>query len=159
MWIYRNMLATLALCAIFAASMTGLSGSASAQTNTNSDNSAASSQVSDTNADESLRRACAEAVQELKAARALIDGQNRQIEQAEKLLKLQLSIEQKLREMDSLNESQRKALYAAIDAKDRAIAELESQNRDLRKRGGGFWGKVKIGVVAGAVGLIAGRLL
>ena len=149
---------------IFAIAMTAPAVSALAQQTQSSDSSVSSSKVSDipatpVPADDGLRRACAEAVQELKAARMLIDGQAAQIAQAEKLLKIQIDIESKLRELGTLNDEEKASLYRAIDAKDRAIAALEQSNRELRKKGGGFWGKLKIGVMGAAVGLIAGAVL
>lgn len=156
----KNLFAIVAVLAIFATLIALPSVSVSAQTSTNSASSAENSPRLDIPAsDESLRRACAEAVQELKAARALINGQAQQIETAERLLKIQTEIESGLRTLNDLNAEQRLSLSQALEAKSRIITELESQNAALRKRGGGAWGKAKFAVIGVALGVIAGAVL
>ena len=121
--------------------------------------SAPTSQNSAIRVDDGLIKACAEAVEELKAARKLIAAQKSQIETQERLLTIQTEIEDKLKRIGELSEREKDELRKALAAKDRAITSLESAVETLKKRKVSFMTVLKISVVAGAAGLVAGKLL
>lgn len=109
--------------------------------------------------DEALRAACAEAVQELKAARKLLAAQGIEIEKQKELLKLEEEIIAKLKNINVLSESEKAEMRNALLARDRQISSLELANAVLKKRKISFWKVVKISIVAGAAGLVAGKVL
>ena len=106
--------------------------------------------------DDGLRRACAEAVEELKAARKLLAAQGVQIEKQQELLELEQKISAGLKNLRNLDESEKAELRKALFAKDRQLAALESENKILKKQRFTFWKGVKIVVVAAGAGFIAG---
>lgn len=123
-------------------------------------NSAPNSPGSATRADdEGLRRACAEAVEELKAARKLLAAQKVEIEKQEQLLKLEEKISGLLRGINKLSEEERSELRKALAAKDRVIASLESANETLKKRQMTFGKVFKIVVVSTAAGFLLAKIL
>lgn len=109
--------------------------------------------------DEGLRKACAEAVQELKAARKLLAAQNIEIEKQEQMLALETQISAKLKDLRTLNEQEKRELRKALAAKDRIIISLEYANSVLEKQRLTTWKVLKIAIVAGAAGLIVGKVL
>lgn len=109
--------------------------------------------------DEGLRKACAEAVEELKAARKLLEKQSVEIEVQKRLLEIQTDIEQKLSNINQLSEREKEELRKSLAAKDREIDLLDRANLILRSRQMTTWKVIKIAVVAGAVGLIVGKVL
>lgn len=158
---FGNTIRLLVAALMLAVIMIAPAGNLWAQTQPTPTPSAASSPDSVTPAatDQGLRQACAEAVEELKAARKLIKAQGDQIEQGDKLAALQLDIEAGLRNINSLSAEEKDSLRAALNAKDKQIAALNAQLNTLKKKGGGWWGKFKIAAVAVAVGIIAGKVL
>jgi formate dehydrogenase maturation protein FdhE len=109
--------------------------------------------------DEALRAACAEAVQELKAARKLLAAQGIEIEKQKELLKLEEEIIAKLKNINALSEAEKAEMRNALLARDRQISSLELANAVLKKRKISFWKVVKISIVAGAAGLVVGKVL
>lgn len=109
--------------------------------------------------DEALRAACAEAVQELKAARKLLAAQGIENEKQKELLKLEEEIIAKLKNINALSEAEKAEMRNALLARDRQISSLELANTVLKKRKISFWKVVKISIVAGAAGLIVGKIL
>ncbi|HUF02806.1 MAG TPA: hypothetical protein VMM38_01380 [Aridibacter sp.] len=122
-------------------------------------NSAENSQNSDTPAtDEGLRRAAAEAVEELRAARVLLEKQGIQIEKQRELLQLEREISAKLKNLRTLDEDEKAELRRAIAAKDRVIGALEKENAVLRKKRFTLWKGIKVAAVAVAAGIIVGKV-
>ncbi len=105
-----------------------------------------------------LRRAAAEAIEELKAARKLLKKQGVLIAKQDQLLELERKISAKLKEINSLNERQVTEFWKLINAKDREITALENQNRILKKTRCGVICKFKIAVVAAGAGIVIGKV-
>lgn len=123
-------------------------------------NSAGSSPNSATRADDdALRKACAEAVEELKAARIALERQGILIEQQRELISIETEISSKMRQINNLSELEKLELRKALLAKDTAIAALEDEVRLLKRKRFTIWKAVKIAVVAGAAGIIIGKVL
>lgn len=108
--------------------------------------------------DDGLIRACAEAVEELKAARVGLAKQGKQIEKQKELLAVERDISARLKNINSLSEREKDELRKALAAKDRVIASLESEVKILKKKRFTLWKAVKVGIVAGAGGYILGRI-
>lgn len=122
-------------------------------------NSAGNSPNSATRADdEALRKACAEAVEELKAARIALEKQGVLIEKQKELMEIETQISSKLRQINTLSELEKLELRKALLAKDTAIASLESANAVLKKKRFTVWKAAKIAVVATAAGYLLGKV-
>lgn len=138
--------------------MTALVGSLSptlrAQTN-----SADSSPNSATRADdEALRRACGEAVEELKAARNLLKAQGVAIEKQKELFELEQKISEGLKNLRTLDAAEKDELRKALAAKDRVITALESEVKVLKKQKFTLWKAAKVAIVAVGAGIIIGKV-
>lgn len=145
----------LKLALIMIALVVSLSVELRAQTN-----SAPNSSSSDTRAsDEGLIRACAEAVEELKAARNLIKSQRTTIARQDELLDLEKKLSAGLKNIRTMDAAEKDELRKALAAKDRAITALESEVKVLKKRKFTIWKAVKIIIVAGSAGIIIGKVL
>jgi hypothetical protein len=104
--------------------------------------------------DAALRRACSDALGELKAARVLITAQGTEIDKLKQLADLQSSIETGLKNLRTLDAAEKQALRDAIDAAGRETSALKSEIVVLKKERMTFWKKLKyvaIGVGAGAI--------
>lgn len=115
-------------------------------------------QVSAIRADDGLIKACAEAVEELKAARVGLEKQGRQIEKQKELLAVERDISAKLKNINSLSEREKDELRKVLAAKDRVISSLESEVVILKKQRFTLWKAVKIGLAAGGAGYLLGRI-
>lgn len=136
------------------------SGSSRGQTTPTPTPSAASSPTSDTRAnDDALRRACAEAVEELKAARRLIDARQIEVQRYEDLLKLEQEIKAKMRDIANLSEAEKAELRKAIDAKDRQVAALEAAIVVLKANRWSTWKWIKAAAVGAGAGIVIGSVL
>lgn len=109
--------------------------------------------------DTQLRRACAEAVEELRAGRKLLASQDVEIRLQGELLALEKEISAGLKNLRNLDESEKQALRAALDAKDRQIAALDAVIVELKKRRFTFWKKIKTFAVGAAAGIVIGALV
>lgn len=118
-------------------------------------NSVASSQPSATPAgqDDGLRAACAEAVEELKAARQLLRSQGALIERQNELADLQTQIETGLKDLRRLDADEKQHLRNAVAAANRQIAALEAEVAVLKKQRTTFWKKAKWFVFGGLAGV------
>lgn len=103
-------------------------------------------------------RACAEAVEELKTARVALQKQGREIQKQDELLKIEREISAKAKNINSLNEREKAELLKALAAKDRVIASVEAANKVLKKQRFTVWKALKVAIVAGAAGYLAGRI-
>lgn len=97
-------------------------------------------------------RACAEAVEELRAARQLLASQGKQIALQADLLALERQISAGLKDIRTLDGEEKQALRDAIAAKDEAI-------KGLKRNQATFWKKVKWIVIGAAGGIVAGAIL
>lgn len=102
--------------------------------------------------DDGLIKACAEAVEELRAARNLLASQGKQVALQAELLTLEREISTGLRNIRTLDADEKTALRDAITAKDVAIKELKRNQFTM-------WKKVKVFVIGAAAGLIVGALI
>lgn len=102
--------------------------------------------------DDGLVKACAEAVEELRAARQLLASQGKQIALQADLLALERQISTGLKNIRTLDTSEKDALRDALAAKDVVIAEL-------KKKQWSIWKAVKAGLIGAAAGVIAGVVL
>ncbi len=125
-----------------------------AQTNSVKSSTPSATPVSD----EGLRRAAAEAVEELKAARLLLEKQGVQIAKQEELLRLEKEISSRLKDLRTLDAREKEELRRALVAKDRVIAAVEKENAVLRRKRFTLWKAIKVAIVAGAAGIIAGKV-
>lgn len=149
----RNWIHCLAVLAAIA-TFTIVPSLSHGQTSQPQSNSAASSTPSATpvTADAGLITACAEAVEELKAARRLLASQNKLIEKQAELLTLEREISAGLKDIGKLNADEKTQLRDALTAKDVLIKQLKSQRAK-------FWTKAKWLVGGAAVGVIVGTVL
>ena len=109
--------------------------------------------------DDALRAACADAIDELKAARQLLKSQGALIDKQNELLTIehQLSEGQKnLRTMDAAEKAQ---LRRAVDSANNETAGVRAENAVLKKNQVTIWKKAKWFVIGGAAGIIAGAVL
>lgn len=111
------------------------------------------------NRDDGLRRACAEAVEELRAARRLIEAMDRELKSAREVIRLEREISEGLRRLDSMSAAETAELRKALEAKDRVIAAYEAEIAVLKRQRASFWKKAKIAIVAAAAGIIAGAVI
>lgn len=109
--------------------------------------------------DEALRRACADAIAELRAARKLIDAQGVEIQRYDELLKLEREIAAKYRQITTLSDQEKAELRSAIDAKDRQVAALEAAIAALKRDRPSFWKKFGWVVVGAGAGVVIGSVL
>jgi chromosome segregation ATPase len=109
--------------------------------------------------DAGLRRACAEAVEELRAARRVIEAIDRELKSAREVIRLEREISEGLRRLDSMSAAEIAELRKALEAKDRVIAAYEAEIAVLKRQRNGFWKQAKIAIVAAAAGVIVGAVI
>lgn len=108
--------------------------------------------------DEALRKACAEAVEELKVSRTALEKQGVLIEKQRELLEIETQISSKLKDINSLSELEKMELRNALTAKDNAIAALEEEVKLLKKNRFTLWKAAKVAAVAAAAGIVLGKV-
>lgn len=139
--------------------MTALFAS-SVRTTQAQNSSAPNSQPSATPVDEAaLRRACAEAVEELQSARKVIDAQDKEIKVKAELIELEKQISDGMKNLRSMDAAQVAELQKALNAKDRVIAAYEAEIVVLKKNKWSWWKVTKTAIVAGAAGIVIGTVL
>jgi predicted RNase H-like nuclease (RuvC/YqgF family) len=106
-----------------------------------------------------LRKACGEAVEELKAARKLIVAQRGELEVQRRVIELQERIEAGLKNWQSLSEREKDELRKALAAKDRVIDALERKVEVLEKRQWSVGKIVTVVIVSAAVGVAVGAVI
>lgn len=105
-----------------------------------------------------LVAACAEAVEELKASRKLLESQGVLIERQEEMLKLEGEIStlgKKVRELDAKEIAQ---LRLALSMKDRVITAAEAEIAVLKKQRMTFWKKGKYLLIGLGAGVVVGAV-
>lgn len=102
--------------------------------------------------DAGLRAACAEAVEELRAARQLIKSQDGLIERQNELLTMEQRIQTGLKDLRTLDAEEKQHLRNAVAAANRETAAVRAENAVLKKQRMTFWKKAKWFVIGGAAG-------
>lgn len=106
-----------------------------------------------------LRRACAEAASELRAARKLLEKQDIEIERQSEMLALEQRLTAGLKDLRTMDATQLAELRTAIAAKDAQIAATEAALAVAKKQKQTFWKNARAVTVGVAAGIIAGLLL
>jgi flavin-binding protein dodecin len=109
--------------------------------------------------DDGFRRACAEAIEELRAARRLIAAQGVESKLLVEMIDLEREISTGLKNLRNLDAAEVVQLRKAIDAKDRVIAALEAEIVVLKKNRWGFWKKAKAIAVGVGAGIVIGAIV
>lgn len=106
-----------------------------------------------------MRRACADAIAELRAARRLIDAQQIEIGRYEEILRLEGEIREKLKRFQELGDQEKNQLRSALDAKDRQVASLEAAIAVLKRERPSFWKKFGWIIAGAAAGIVIGGVV
>lgn len=109
--------------------------------------------------DAGLRAACAEAVEELKAARKLLASQGVQIEKLNELADLEGKVSTGLKNLRTMDAEEKLSLRNAVAAAEREITAIRAENAVLKKQRMTLWKKAKVFVVGAAAGLVVGAVL
>lgn len=108
--------------------------------------------------DDGFRRAVAEALQELTAARKLIEAQDAEIKVKDEVIALERQLSDGLRRWKTLSETEIAELRKAVAAKDKVIADYEAEIVVLKKQRTSVWKKAEIFIVGAATGVVVGML-
>ncbi len=103
--------------------------------------------------DDGFRRAVAEALEELRAARKLIEAQGLELKVKDELIALERQMSDLKTRINSLSAAENAELHKALDAKDRVIAAYEAEIVVLKKQRTSFWKKAELVVIGVAVGI------
>lgn len=109
--------------------------------------------------DAGLRAACAEAVEELRAARRLLNAQGLQIDKQAELIALERQVGTGLKDLRTLDAQEKEQLRLAVAAATREVAAIKDANQVLKKNQVTFWKQLKWIVIGAAAGVIAGAVL
>lgn len=109
--------------------------------------------------DVAFRRAIAEALEELRAARKLIEAQGLELKVKDELIALEKQIAEGLKNLRSLDAKQLEQLNLALAAKDRVIAAYEAEIVVLKKNQWTLGKAVKYMIYRAAAGIIVGTVL
>lgn len=109
--------------------------------------------------DDGFRRACAEAVEELRAARRVIQARGIETQLLGEMIQLEREISAGLKDLRKLDADQIEQLNKALAAKDRVIAAYEAEIAVLKKQRWGFWKKAQVIAVGIAAGIVVGKVL
>lgn len=106
-----------------------------------------------------MRAACAEAVEELKAARQLLKSQGALIERQNELFSLEKQISTGLKDLRVLDDAEKQSLRNAVAAAMRETTAVRAENAVLKKNQVTTWKTVKRVAVGAAAGIIIGFVL
>jgi hypothetical protein len=106
-----------------------------------------------------FRRAVAEALSELRAARKLIEAQDAEIKVKDEIIALEKQLSEGLKRLNSLSTSEIEQLKLALAAKDRVIAAYEAEIVVLKKQKFTVWKAVKYILIGAAAGIVVERVL
>lgn len=106
-----------------------------------------------------LRRACAEAVDELRAARRLLEKQDIEIKRQAEMIVLEQKIAEKLEDIRTLDENEKAELRTALAAKDAQITATEAALATAKKQKQTFWKNARAVTIGVAAGVIFGLVL
>lgn len=108
--------------------------------------------------DEAFRRAVAEALEELRAARKVIDAQKSELKIAYELIALERQVSDGLKNIRTLDAAERQQLQQALAAKDRVIAAYEAEIVVLKKNRWSGWKWLKAAAVGAGAGIVIGAI-
>lgn len=106
-----------------------------------------------------MRAACAEAVEELKAARQLLRSQGALIERQNELFSLERQISTGLKDLRVLDDAEKQSLRNAVAAAMRETTAVRGENAVLKKNQVTTWKKMKWIIFGVAGGIVAGAVL
>lgn len=109
--------------------------------------------------DDGFRRAVAEAVEELRAARKLIEAQGLELKVKDELIALERKLVEAQKHLNELSELQKAELMKALTAKDKVIADYEAEIVVLKKQKTSFFKKAELVLFGAAAGLVIGFVL
>ncbi|MCC7308313.1 MAG: hypothetical protein IT173_12160 [Acidobacteria bacterium] len=109
--------------------------------------------------DEAFRRAVAEALEELRAARKVIDAQKSELKIAYELIALERQVSDGLKNIRTLDAAERQQLQQALAAKDRVIAAYEAEIVVLKKNRWSGWKWIKAAAVGAGAGIVIGAIV
>ena len=109
--------------------------------------------------DEALRRACADTLTELIAARKLIASQDQYALKQVELQQLSDQISNGRKDLRTLDAQEKQHLRDAVTAADKEIAALKAEVVVLKKERMTIWKKAKWFVIGGAIGIAVGFAL
>lgn len=109
--------------------------------------------------DEAFRRAVAEALEELRAARKVIDAQKSELKIAYELIALERQVSDGLKNIRTLDAAERQQLQQALAAKDRVIAAYEAEIVVLKKNRWSGWKWLKAAAVGAGAGIVIGAIV
>lgn len=98
-------------------------------------------------------------MQELRAARILLQKQDVELRLQADLLTLEAEITTSLKNLRNLDAAERKALNDALAAKDRVIASQEAAIAALKKNRWSWWKAAKTAAVGVAAGIVVGAIV
>lgn len=110
-------------------------------------------------ADAALRAACADTLNELLAARKLIASQGVQIQRDAELQGIQEQLSSGLKDLRTLDATEKQNLRDAIAAAQRQITAIEAENAVLKKNQVTIWKRIKYVVIGGGIGVIVCAVL
>lgn len=117
-------------------------------------NSSALSQTPSASPVPDLRRPLAEALEEIRAARKLIEAQGLELKVKDELIALEKQLSEGLKHYKELSESEIKSLRIAVEAKDKVIAAYEAEIVVLKKQRTSFWKKAEIFIIGVGIGAV-----
>lgn len=109
--------------------------------------------------DDAFRRSVAEALEELRAARKLIEAQKQELKIAGELIALERQVSDGLKNIRTLDAKELQALRDAIGAKDRVIAAYEAEIVVLKKNKWSTWKWIKAAAVGAGAGILIGAIV
>jgi len=104
-------------------------------------------------------KACAEAVEELRAARALLEAKNVEVKLQAEMLDLERKISRGLRDLRTMDASEKQLLREAIADKDRALDAKDAAIAALKKNRWTVWKFSKALALGAGAGIVLGAIL
>lgn len=108
---------------------------------------------------EGFVRACAEAIEELRATRKVLESDGVLFARQGELLKIERDITAKVKDLRVLDAAQISELNKALAAKDRVIAAVEAEVVVLKKQRVTLWKRFKWIAYGAAAGIVAGVVI
>lgn len=100
----------------------------------------------------------AEALEELRAARKVIDAQKQELKIKDELIALERQVSDGLKNIRTLDAGERQQLREALAAKDRVIAAYEAEIAVLKKNRWSAWKWIKAAAIGAGAGIVIGAI-
>lgn len=100
----------------------------------------------------------AEALEELRAARRVIEAQKQELKIKDELIALERQVSDGLKNIRTLDAGEMQSLRDAIAAKDRVIAAYEAEIVVLKKNRWSAWKWLKAAAVGAGAGIVIGAI-